>query len=175
MYKAASFYPWIVTAKKYIGTKEFSGQSNNPKIFDWWRAIKSHFRDDSVPWCAAFVGGVLVESGLPSSQSAAARSYMNYGLKLSGPAVGCIVTFWRGNPEGATGHVGFVVGRDDKMNLMVLGGNQGDMVCVKPFDTGRVLTFNWPKGYIVPTANTMQELPIVLPTDPRAPLSQNEA
>ncbi|KQV28221.1 hypothetical protein ASC97_07735 [Rhizobium sp. Root1203] len=81
-----------------------------------------------------FVGGVLAQSGLPIVQgAAAARSWLKLPTKLASPVVGCIVIFWRGTPQGWSGHVAFVVGRDANGNLMVLGGNQGDMVSIKPF------------------------------------------
>jgi hypothetical protein len=44
------------------------------------------------------------------------------------------------------GHVGFVVGKDQAGNLMVLGGNQSDSVNIKPFKTDRVVGYRWPVG-----------------------------
>lgn len=140
---------WLDTARSYIGIREISGPRHHPQIVKWWGLIGSHFRDDETPWCAAFVGGVLEECGIPSTRSAAARSYEKFGLHLDRPAVGAIVTFWRGKPNGWSGHVGFIVGRDQHHNLMVLGGNQGDAVNVKPFAAkgrqgSRVLSYRWP-------------------------------
>lgn len=60
--------------------------------------------------------------------------------KLVRPAYGCIVTFTR---KGG-GHVGFVVGRDAKGNIMVLGGNQGDRVSIIPFGNNRNAQYYWP-------------------------------
>lgn len=138
---------WLAVARKYIGQKEIPGKANNPLIIQWWEAIKAPFRDDLTPWCAGFVGGVLEECGIKSTRSAAARSYLKHGVKLDKPAVGCIVVFWRGSPKGFSGHVGFVVGMDRKANLMVLGGNQGDEVNIKPFSKQRVLGYRWPGIY----------------------------
>lgn len=59
------------------------------------------------------------------------------------PAYGCVVVFSR---EGG-GHVGFVVGRDKNGNLMVLGGNQGDAVSIRPFPVSRVTCYRWPSAY----------------------------
>lgn len=36
-----------------------------------------------------------------------------------------------------------VVAKDAKGNLMVLGGNQGDAVNIKPFAVSRVLAYRW--------------------------------
>lgn len=163
---------WLKAALSYLGTKEIPGPKHNSRITSWWQKIKAPFRDDETPWCAAFVGGVLEESGLPSSRSAAARSYMNWGNRINGPAVGAVVTFWRGSPGGWSGHVGFIVGKDQAGNLMVCGGNQGDAVNIKPFAIGRVLSYSWPQSIARPYETGMETLPVVQ-SDGR--LSTNEA
>lgn len=136
---------WLDHARRYIGTKEVPGSGNNPVIIRWWEAIKASFRQDSVPWCGAFVGGVMAECDLPVARKApSARAWLKYGVPLDRPAVGAIVVFWRGKRSGWSGHVGFVVGRDGAGNLMVLGGNQSDEVNIKPFSRARVLGYRWP-------------------------------
>lgn len=141
---------WLRQARTYIGLREVPGKKHNSKILDWWRLTHLAFKDDETPWCAGFVGGTLEEVGIKSSRSGAARSYMNWGVKLARPAVGAVVVFWRGSPKGYQGHVGYVVGQDKFGHLMVLGGNQGDTVSIKPFTYGRVLGFYWPKGEALP-------------------------
>jgi uncharacterized protein (TIGR02594 family) len=135
---------WLDEARKYIGVEEIKGPHHNENIIRWWKKIGSHFRDDETPWCAAFVGGVLEECSLKSTRSPAARSYLKLGAHLHRSALGCIVIFWRGKPDGWSGHVGFVVGEDEHGNLMVLGGNQGDAVSIRPFARARVLGYRWP-------------------------------
>ena len=161
---------WIVRARSYIGLREIKGPKHEGRILKFWEAIKAPFRDDETSWCGAFVGGVLVESGLPIvSGGAAARSWLKLPVKLDRPAVGCVVIFWRGSPSGWSGHVGFVVGRDKPGNLMVLGGNQADAVNVKPFAVNRVLGYRWPSKW--PTQDRF-DLP-VLSSDGK--VSTNEA
>lgn len=151
---------WLTRASAYIGTREIPGKAHNPKILTWWERIKAPFRDDETAWCAAFVGGVLEEEGIRSSRSAAARSYLKWGVRLKAPAVGAVVVFWRGSPTGWSGHVGFVVGKDTSGNVMVVGGNQGNSVNTKPFSTSRVLGFFWPAGqpspdsYVLPVISS---------------------
>jgi len=163
---------WLNTALNYRGTQEIPVREHNPLILDWWKKIKQGgIKDDETAWCAAFVGGVLEERGIRCSRSAAARSYQNWGVRLDGPAVGAIVTFWRDSPQGWKGHVGFLVGKDQMGNLMVIGGNQGNEVNIKPFATKRVLAYSWPQSIDLPQIG-MDILPVVQ-SDGR--LSTNEA
>lgn len=147
--------PWIEEARKHIGLREIAGIGNEPKILQWWKAIKrGGIKSDAVPWCAAFVGGCLEAVGIVSSRYESAKSYLTWGDKLDTPIYGCIVVFSR---DGG-GHIGFVVGMDNKGRLMVLGGNQGDKVSIAPFDKSRVAGYRWPK--IVPKHNV--PMPIIV-------------
>lgn len=163
---------WLAKAASYLGTKEIPGKLHNARILGWWAKIRAPFRDDETPWCAAFVGGVLEECGIASTRSASARSYTKWGVKLDGPKIGAVVVFWRGSPSGWSGHVGFIVGKDDAGNLMVLGGNQGNEVSVKPFALDRVLSYHWPKSHDVPTKVGIENLPVLASS---GELSTNEA
>lgn len=156
---------WITEARQYIGLREIKGPQNNPKILEWWKAIKrGGIKDDETPWCAAFVGGCLEAAGVTSSRFESAKSYETWGSPLAAPIYGCIVVFSR---DGG-GHVGFVVGQDKAGNLMVLGGNQGDAVNVKAFQRSRVTAYRWPLGL---PADVGAPLPLLA----SAELSMNEA
>lgn len=137
---------WLAFARRYSGLKEIKGKNHAPEILEMWKTLKLPFKDDETPWCAGFVGFALESSGIISTRSGLALSYQNWGVKLAKPVVGCIVTFKRTGG----GHVGFVVGRDAKGNLMVLGGNQADAVNIKPFATSRVAGYRWPTGEPLP-------------------------
>lgn len=139
---------WIAAARRYLGQRETKGPHHNPHILKWWKNIGAPFKDDETPWCGAFVGGVLAETGIkPVSGGASARNWQKLPVKLDKPAYGCVVIFWRGSRNGHSGHVGFVVGGDRAGNLMVLGGNQSDAVNIKPFSRDRVLGYRWPGVY----------------------------
>lgn len=135
---------WLDIARRYIGLREIKGGRHHPQILQWWQDIGAGwYRDDETPWCGAYVGGVLKEAGfpmIPKGDGARAKAWLAYGKKLDRPAVGCIVVFDRTGG----GHVGFVVGRDQNGNLMVLGGNQSDGVNIKPFARNRILGYRWP-------------------------------
>lgn len=146
--------PWYVLAKTFIGLREVKGKKHHPKIVTWWEKIKTPFRDDETPWCAAYVGAMLEDCGIKSTRSAAARSYNNWGQKLDTPTLGCIVVLWRGKPDGWSGHVGFFAGFDAKGNILILGGNQGDAVNIKAFPKSRLLSYRWANGYALFDPNT---------------------
>ena len=173
---------WIKTARSYIGQKEIKGVKHNPIVLELWASafkaknqpIPAVFKNDETAWCGGFVAGVLAKSGLGNhipNGFAMARSWLNAGTKLNNPAYGCIVVFWRGSPKSAIGHVGFVVGRDKKGNLMVLGGNQSDEISIRPFDKERVLGYRWCGTQTMPATHRFA-LPI-LASDGR--VSKNEA
>ncbi len=157
---------WLRIARGYLGQREIAGRKHNPLILRWWTRIRAPFTDDETPWCAGFVGGVLEEAGIKSSRSAAARSYLRWGMRLTKPVVGCVVVLERGPRHG---HVFFLLGRDEHGNLLGIGGNQGNKVSVASFDPKRVLAVVWPAPVPVP--------PPILPVlaSNGAALSTNEA
>lgn len=168
--QAMSDPAWLAEARKYLGEKEIKGPHHNPHIVQWWKDLGEPYRDDETAWCGAFVGGCLRAVGLQTVKGAAgARNWTKLKTQLDKPAYGCVVVFWRGDRDGWAGHVGFVVGVDRNGNLMVLGGNQGDMVSIKPFDKGRVLGYYWPGIYPFPERFILP----VLKSDGK--LSTNEA
>lgn len=168
---------WLVRARTYLGTAEIKGPQHNPKILhlldeadgkDDGKTLQG-IRDDETPWCASFVSGVLEESGITSARTAWARGYLKWGGELAGPAVGAIAVLERGP---TSGHVAFIVGRDKHDNVLLLGGNQGDMVKISPFSMQRVIGIRWPKGVPAPATYRFLNLP-VLSSDGK--LSANEA
>lgn len=145
---------WLTIAKKYLGEKEIKGPHHNPHILRWAKSLATGISDDEVPWCGTYVGGVLREDGRAIvANPASARAWEKVKVRLDRPAVGAIVVFWREKPTGWKGHVGFVVGRDRAGNIMVLGGNQGDTVSIKPYartgPNSRVVGYFWPGVYPV--------------------------
>jgi len=161
-------YPWLKKAREYLGQKEIVGPKDNPVIVALWELGKAgNVNDDETPWCAAFVSAVLEQAGIRSARTGWARSYLQWGQKLRYPAVGCVVVFERGSG----GHVGFVVGKDQRGNLLVLGGNQSNAVTVAPFTLSRVLGYRWPKEHPLPKVTGFSKLPVIANY---AKLSKNE-
>ena len=154
---------WLRLARTYLGLQEYPGNRHNPKILEWWSRLRLPFRDDETPWCAAFVCGVLEEAGIRSTRSAAARSFhwSQWGQVLDGPAVGAVASLWRGARKGASGHVGFIVGRDHFGHLMILGGNQGNRVSILAFNVERLLSCHWPAQEEAPEQVGFATLPVL--------------
>lgn len=139
--------PWIAEARKYIGQKEIKGAKHNPWIVGIWSAVGAGwFMDDETPWCAGFVAFCLKNTGfkiLGPATVARALAWADYGVKLNSPAYGAIAVKTRSGG----GHVGFVVGKDQFGNIMLLGGNQGDSVKISPFAPDQISHYRWPSVY----------------------------
>lgn len=135
---------WIAEARTHIGLREVPGPKNNGAILGWLRKLRAWWSDDSTPWCGTFAAMCLANAGLtPPKDWYRATAWLTLPVALSRPAYGCVVVFTR---DGG-GHVGFVVGKDKAENLMVLGGNQGDAVSIRPFALNRVAGYRWPSAY----------------------------
>lgn len=76
-------------------------------------------------WCAAFVNAVLGRAGIAGTGSLAARSFVTWGQDATAnPSTGDIVVFPRGS-DPSKGHVGILVGFNERGDYLILGGNQG--------------------------------------------------
>jgi uncharacterized protein (TIGR02594 family) len=93
-------------------------------------------------WCARFMNLVLQRSGYHGTGSDMARSFANYGQRVSGPQVGAIAVMGR---RGG-GHVGVVAGIDASGNPIVVSGNNGNRVREAPISRGRIY------AYVMPTS-----------------------
>lgn len=136
--------PWLDIAQRYLGTREIPGPQHEPRIQAWLRQLAAWWTDDETPWCGVFVAAALQDAGIKLPQHwYRARAWLDWGVPLATPVLGCVVVFERG-PR--SGHVGFAVGRDAADRLLVLGGNQGNAVTIAAFPRGRVLGYRWPAG-----------------------------
>jgi uncharacterized protein (TIGR02594 family) len=134
--------PWLRTAENEIGIKEAPGAADNPRVLEYHSATSLGARDDAVAWCSAFVNWCMKQNDIPRTNSASARSWLNWGTRLDQPHKGCVTVLKRGsNP--AQGHVALYVG-DGAGSVRLLGGNQSDQVKVSVFPTSMVLGYRWP-------------------------------
>ncbi|MFN3953204.1 MAG: TIGR02594 family protein [Pararhodobacter sp.] len=136
------FNPAILEAAgAYLGVEEWPGARHNPVIQGFFAASGHNPNEpDETPWCAAFVGAVLAELGLPNTGRLNARSYLDWGVPvdLREARPGDVVVLWRGQPRGWQGHVGFLVGFEGD-RIILRGGNQGNRVSDAPYPISRLL------------------------------------
>lgn len=132
---------WLTLAIKEIGVKEIPGPRSNPVVVNYYKDVVGKGHADAVPWCAAFVGAMLVRAGEQSSGSLMARSYLRYGEKCTAQP-GAIAVWPRGNSK-VYGHVNFVE-RVAGGSITCVGGNQGDAVTRQTYSKSRALGFRWP-------------------------------
>ena len=140
----AEEFPWMPIALGELGTREDTDPGEtNPRVAEYLAATDLHHElaaDDSTPWCSGFACWCVEKSGHASTNSAAAKSWLDWGRPLSIPRRGVIAIFQRGQ---VGGHVGFYVRRDTE-KIWVLGGNQGNLVSVAGYAPDRLLGYRLP-------------------------------
>lgn len=133
---------WFVAALGEYGTAEVAGAASNPKITQYLRttSLPAEGLDDETPWCSAFVNWCMVQSGHKGTGSAAARSWLTWGKRVTVPQIGTVTVLWRETPSSGKGHVAFFVRRDGH-HVWLLSGNQGNRVSIERYPAVRVLDF----------------------------------
>lgn len=144
--KAGVAPAWYVSAAKDIGFKE-SGVNQGIEKF----IAAAHAGKLGDPWCAIFVNAKLEENGVHGSLSAMARSFEGHPnfVRLPQPALGCIVTMWRGTKASGQGHV-FLYDGENAKGVRGIGANESDMVKRSFHDRTRIIGFYWPKDQPAP-------------------------
>lgn len=143
---------WLEHALKDEGVHEVRG-GETPRIIEMHSHCSLHAKEDEIPWCAAAVNCWLEECGIPGTKSAAARSFLQWGIELPEPKEGCIVVIQqrKAGQDTATGstsgyHVGLWIGQDAE-RVWIFGGNQSDSVKKSGFGLNgyRVCGYRWPE------------------------------
>jgi uncharacterized protein (TIGR02594 family) len=131
----------IETALSEYGVMEIPGAEHNPDILRYFDEIGHEWvDDDETAWCSAFVNWVAKTCGYEYSGKLNARSWLDVGDVILNFELGDIAILWRVSPDSWQGHVGFPV-RKDGDTLWLLGGNQNNMVCVRPYPYSRLLGY----------------------------------
>lgn len=115
-------------ALKEYKTHEFIGNENNPRILEYHNTTTLKAKDDETSWCSSFVNWCCTQAGIKGTNSASARSWLNWGKEIKTPYLGCIVVLKRGN-QSWQGHVGFYAGKQRDKHILAYGGNQKNKVC----------------------------------------------
>ncbi|MFV0387457.1 MAG: TIGR02594 family protein [Pyrinomonadaceae bacterium] len=136
-------FPWLPVATAEKGVKEFPGNGDNPRIVEYLNSTNlsaPSVQNDETPWCSCFVNWCIERSGFEGTDSAWAKSWLNWGKSIDKPVKGCVAVFKR---EGNKGHVGFYMG-ETANEIKVLGGNQSDAVNESKYAKSRLLGYRLP-------------------------------
>ena len=145
--------PWLSIARAELGVRELSTRDrHNQRIVEYHGTTGLRASDDETPWCSSFVNWVMIQAGHRGTNSAAARSWLNWGRSLPVPRPGAVTVIKRrgATSDAATGstsgfHVAFYLsGAADSLTL--LGGNQGNRVRDSTYSLQRyeVRGHRWP-------------------------------
>lgn len=128
------------------GIKEWVGREHNPEVLKYFREVGfTTIYDDETSWCSAFMAWCAVKAGMVHTKSLAARSWLQWGIKVEEPIIGDIAVFWRIDPNGPYGHVGMFVRKTTEF-IWVLGGNQGNSVSISFYPINQLLEYRrWEK------------------------------
>lgn len=129
-------------ALSQIGTKEISGQKDNPEILKYFNesGFDGNKLKDETAWCSAFMNWVARNSGLDYSNKLNARSWLKIGWQIKNPKVGDVVIFWRESPNSWKGHVGLFI-RETENYIYCLGGNQNNQVNISKYPKNQLLQY----------------------------------
>ncbi|MEW5926208.1 MAG: TIGR02594 family protein [Gemmatimonadota bacterium] len=134
--------PWMEHARAALarGVREVPGAKHHPEILHFHSLTSLRAKSDEVPRCSSFAVACMELAGIPSTRSAAAKSWLSWGRPLEEPVPGCVVVLSRGKDGG---HVGFLETADES-HVALLGGNQRNAVNVQKYPRQRVLGYRWP-------------------------------
>lgn len=132
--------PKILTAAlRYYGTREIVGPKHNAQILSWAKQVglSRDYTTDEIPWCGLFMAVCSFEAGYALPKIALrAKDWLNWGRFVTEPMLGDVVVFGRTGG----GHVGLYVG-ETATHFSILGGNQGNCVCIALFPKTAALGF----------------------------------
>ena len=131
---------WLATARKELGVVTFPEGQSNPRITEYHSTTSIAGYDDKAAWCSSFLNWVFAQHGINGTGSALARSWLEWGMALDAPKLGCVVVLEREDPSGWKGHVGLFL-RMDGDQVVLLGGNQLDEVREHNYPLSSVLAY----------------------------------
>lgn len=109
----------IEIAKSQIGKGEKGGNNAGEDVY-------TYTKNQSVPWCAAFVSWVRRQAGEEAHYIYSARQYWELykDRRVDSPRAGDIMCFWRKGKDSGLGHVGIVIKVTEKY-IYTIEGNKG--------------------------------------------------
>lgn len=134
--------PWVQVADGQLNVRERTGNNDGPEVERYLRTVGL---GSGYAWCAAFINWTLRQVNLRGTGSGGSLTYLRYGQRLARPAYGSIAVIDHGN---GFGHVGFVAGETADGRIVLLGGNQNDMVNYSAFARSGIARYVYPAGLV---------------------------
>ena len=127
---------WLKIARGEIGQKEMAGSQHNPRIIQYHATTTLKATTDETAWCSSFVNWCLKQAGVAGTNSAAAASWINWGVESVARA-GAIIVIYNAAAANSSlstsgNHVGFLI-EETPNHYSILGGNQSDQVKISNF------------------------------------------
>lgn len=139
----------LLKALELYGITEVVGEKDNPVILEWAKelGLEKVYTADSIPWCALFVSIIMKRAGRePVDKPLWALNWANFGVNVGKPMLADVLVFKRNGG----GHTGLYIG-EDTAAYHVLGGNQGDKVCIVRIAKDRLFSARRPAYINSPT------------------------
>jgi uncharacterized protein (TIGR02594 family) len=137
-------------ATNELGVHEIPGPEAEQRIIEYGKHTTLKPTSDEIAWCSDFANYVVdttgEQYGFKGTHSAAARSWLDWGVVLATTVKGCIVVIDRkdaNNPNAA--HVCFYDSNNGNGTIKCLGGNQGDSVKFSNFPSTKIIAYRAPK------------------------------
>jgi len=129
-----------------LGVHETPGPAATARIVEYAAYTTLRATSDEIAWCSSLANYVVDNAGFKGTHSAAARSWLNWGVVLDAPILGCIVIFDRkdaSNPNAA--HVA-ICDHPDISNgvIRTIGGNVSNQVKIDRSPITKVLGYRAP-------------------------------
>ncbi len=145
--------PWLRTMQREAraGVREIPGPEHNPRILVYGKSVTYTVTTDEIPWCSNLVNWCFMELEMERTRSAAARSWLMWGIPLQHAALGAVCILKRGGGDqpgkdtiDAPGHVGLLTDMLEPETVTIMAGNQGNRICEDVFPLDRLLDMRWP-------------------------------
>jgi uncharacterized protein (TIGR02594 family) len=133
----------LVEALRLFGTREIVGPQHSSQIMGWAKKLgmAREYTMDETPWCGLFAAVVVYNAEYtPVPGALRALNWAKWGNAADQASLGDVLVFKR--PGG--GHVGLYVG-ENTSHYYVLGGNQGNCVCIVLVDKTRCVAVRRPQ------------------------------
>ena len=126
---------------KLFGEYERVGTKSNSWLDDMVKRFYPQGDVKTTPWCSAFINEATLATGYESSMSLSARSWAKIGESCLGhERPGDIAVLWRESKSSWKGHVAFFIRyNENKSEVLLYGGNQGNRVTFMWYDASRIL------------------------------------